>query len=150
MVDILQVLEGAAYVGFIAGAIFAVLELRPMSRDRRTEMMLRSAEFFCAREFEEATVNGVKANFEPGKCSDVDMKMIADYWDYLGAMVRMKLVDYRTATQILNFEGVWEWMKPWIDTWEERVGKGRFEDFEWMASEQRRRRLAVEQKGKGS
>lgn len=142
MVDLLQVLEGATYAAFIVGAIVAVFELRAMSRDRKTEMMFRNREFFCSREFEEATVNAVKGNFEPGKVSDVDMKMVADYWDYMATMVRRKLVDFDTATQLLSYDRVWDWIKPWVLTWEDRVGKGRYEDFEWMANEEHRRRHA--------
>ena len=148
VVDILPYLEGAAYVGFIAGATFAVLELRTMSRDRKIELMLRQTEFFCSRDFEEATVNAVKGNFEPGKISDVDMKMLADYWDSMAEMMRMKLVSSDVVN--LNYESVWEWMRPWLATWEERVGEGRFENFEWMAHQQCKERLAAEQKAKAA
>ena len=148
MVDILQVLEGLAYVGFIAGAVFAVIELRTMSQDRRIELVLRENEFFCSREFEEATVNAVKGNFEPGKVSDVDMKMLADYWDSMTEMIKMKLVSRDDVS--LNFADVWEWSKPWVRTWEERVGEGRFENFEWMAQKEREERLAAEQKAKAA
>ena len=44
MVDLMHVLEGLAYVGFIAGAFFAVVELRTMSRDRKIESKLRETE----------------------------------------------------------------------------------------------------------
>ena len=147
MVDVLQVLEGATYAAFIVGAIVAVFELRTMSRDRKLELKLRQTEFFCSREFEEATVNAVVGKFEPGKVSDVDMKMLADYWDFSAEMTRMRLVTDEEAGLI--WEEVWEWMRPWIATWEERVGKGRFEDFEWMANQARKERLAAEQKTKG-
>ena len=40
VVDVLQVLEGLAHVGFIAGAIFAVLELRGISRERRANTVV--------------------------------------------------------------------------------------------------------------
>ena len=56
MVDILQVLEGAAYVGFIAGAIFAVMELRTLSKDRKTELTMRMNEHWASKDFEEAFI----------------------------------------------------------------------------------------------
>lgn len=40
MVDLIQVLEGAAYVGFILGAVFAVLELRGIGRERRVSIVV--------------------------------------------------------------------------------------------------------------
>ena len=148
VVDILQILEGATYAAFIVGAIVAVFELRTMSRDRKLELKLRETEFFCSREFEEATVNAVKGNFEPGKVSDVDMKMLADYWDSMAEMIRARLVTAEEAG--LMYEEAWEWMKPWMATWEERVGEGRFEDFEWMANQARKKRLAAEKKAKAA
>lgn len=143
-----MVLQGAAFVGVIAGAVFTIIELRTMSRDRKVELKLRQTEFFCSREFEEATVNAVMGKFEPGKVSDVDMKMVADYWDFMAEMIKTKLV--RSDQVPLNYEVVWEWMRPWMATWEERVGTGRFEMFEWMANQARKERLAAEQKAKAA
>ena len=150
MVDLLQVLEGLAYVGFIAGAIFAVYELQSIKKDRRSEIMLRSMEMFCSHDFEVAAVNAVKADFEPGKVSDVDAKSIADYFEFLGGMARKKLADKDVVLTIMSFEGMWETMHPWILHWEKLVGEGRFPDFEWMAGEERRDRLAREQKAKAA
>ena len=134
MVDVLQYLEGATYAAFIVGALVAVYELRAMSRDRRIELKLREIEFFCSREFEEATVNAVKGNFEPGKVSDVDMKMLADYWDGMAEMVRTKLIAREDVG--LDFASVWEAARPWTKSWEDLVGEGRFGDWERIARQE--------------
>ena len=150
MVDILQVLEGATYAAFIVGAIVAVFELRSISRDRRAELLIRSQEMFCSRDMEQAAVNAVIADMQPGKVADVDAKMIADYFEFLGAMARTKLGDKDIVGYIMSHEAMWEWMHPWILSWEERVGEGRFPNFEWMANEERKKRLAAEQRAKAA
>jgi hypothetical protein len=64
VVDLLLVLEGAAYVGFIVGAIFAVYELRSASKDRKTDMMMRINEWWCRPEWAEPLAKLWKTDFK--------------------------------------------------------------------------------------
>ncbi len=159
MVDILQVLEGAAYVGFIAGAIFAVLELRTMSRDRRTELSLRMTEYMCSREFEEATAIFMKAKFKTAQeaeeqCSLAVLLMVADYCESIGYMARKKLVPMDIILETIPIEYCWDKIKIWAHDDESadpaRANYGAaYQSFEWLANEDRKRRQAEEQKAKG-
>jgi hypothetical protein len=98
VVDIPQVLEGAAYVGFIVGAIFAVLELHSISKDRKTDLMLRINEFWGRPEWYEAITRINKANFKDAKeaedqCSEVSLMMVTDHLDGMASLARQKAID---------------------------------------------------------
>lgn len=146
MADLVYVLDVAVNVSVILAAVFALYQLWALVRNRRSELVLRTLGFFCSREFEQATVNAVNSGFDPEKCSDVDMKMIADYWDWMALMAKRNLVNVHLLDEMLNYEGVWESMKPWVRKWEARTYRGRFSQFEWMAGDQRRRRLLAEKR----
>jgi len=160
-VDFLQVLEGAAYVGFIFGAIFAVLELRTMSKDRKTELIMRTNEFMCTREWTEATAKFMKARFQTPEeaekqCSLPILLMIADYCEGIGTLAQRGLVPKDVVIDILPIEYVWDKIKVWArapadldDPMREKYGSP-YPSFEWLANEDRKRRLATEQKSKGS
>ena len=141
MVDLAYVLDVAVDVSIILAAVFALYQLWALVRTRRSDLLLRTLAFFCSREFEQAAVNAVKSGFDPEKCSDVEMKMLADYWDWMALMGKRNLVNIDLLDDMLNFESTWESMKPWVRKWEERTYRGRFSQFEWMADDQRRRRL---------
>ena len=150
MVDILQVLEGAAYLGFIAGAIFAVYELRDMKKSRDFDLMMRLNESWLNRDFVEATVKVMRADFATAKeaeeqCSAVTLKLVADYFDSYATLIRSGLAD--AARVPLAFETCYGKLEPWIVGWEETV-PGRYDDLRWIANEQRNERLAAEQKEK--
>jgi len=149
VVDMLQVLEGAAYVGFIAGAIFAVMELRDMSRDRKLELMQRMNDVWCTPTFEEATIKLMRSDFKTlqeaeEKIPVVMLKLVADYFDHAASLARYGFIDKKLMADVLAYETCYDKMKPWIDGWEELVGYGRYEDFRWMANEERERRLATD------
>jgi hypothetical protein len=119
VVDILQVLEGAAYVGFIAGAIFAVLELRDLKRDRRLELVTQAAMHWTTREFEDAFSKIWRADATDAKglekqVSFVDLSLIADFHAAVGRLATEGLVDARALTGYFPFSYTWNKMKPWI------------------------------------
>jgi hypothetical protein len=158
VVDILPYLEAAAYIGFIAGAIFAVLELRGLKQDRSTELVMRMNEFTCSRDFEDTIARFMKARFKTAKeaeeqLSTADLMMIADYFDGIGYLAKRKLIPADIIVGILPSDYVWDKIKPWADEEEvddpERVKYGSSYPYaKWLAEETRRRRLADEQKGK--
>jgi len=149
VVDILQVLEGAAYVGFIAGAIFAVLELRTISKDRKTDLLVHIAEHWSSREFVEAIASYAEGDFHSAEtaektCPRVHLMMMSEYFDSMATLARKKAVSFDLMAGLLDFEGVWGRMKPWCLHMREKTNPSEFKDFEWMANECRKRRLAKE------
>ncbi len=161
VVDILQVLEGATYAAFIVGAIVAVYELRTMTRDRKTEILMRATEFTSTLEFETAGAKFMRARFRTPEeaeeqCSVPVLMMIADYNENLGVLVQRGLVPKDVVMDILNFEYVWDKIKVWAraplsESADPNVDNYRpsYPAFEWLAAEQKKRRVAVEQKEKG-
>ena len=153
MVDILQVLEGLAYAGFIAGAIFAVVELRTISRDRKTELLMRSAEFGCTLEFETASAKLIKARFKTPEEAEEQLSlpvllMLCDYCETIGTLAQRKLVPKNVALDIYPFEYIWDKVKVWadassdIDDPERDKYGSTYPSFRWLAGEARKRRLA--------
>ena len=148
MVDILLVLEGAAYVGFIAGAIFAVLEVRSISKDRKLELIMRLSEKWNSREFTEAMVNWVQADFQSAEtaektCPKADLVMIVEYFNWVASLARSKLVSEDFVSNEFDFEFVWTRTNPWSHHWREQTAPGQLDDFEWMAKKQRMERQAT-------
>ena len=138
MVDILQVLEGLAYVGFIAGAVFAVYEIRSISQDRKIELLMRLSERWNSREFTEAMVNWVQADFQSAEtaertCPKVDLVMAAEYFDWVASLVKNKLVSEDFISGAYDFEFAWTRMKPWCLHWREQTAPNQLDAFEWMA-----------------
>ena len=154
MVDVLQVLEGLAYVGFIAGAIFAVYELRSASKDRKTDMMMRINEWWCRPEWAEAITKMWKTDFSDDKEAEKQIPewwllMFSDYFDGVAALARYRLFDIKFIEDNFAFEMAWNKLKPWAVPFRERQNNPiRFGDFEWMANRERTLRLAAEQKAK--
>jgi len=153
VVDILQVLEGATYVGFVASAIFAVLELRSMARDRRTELALRMTEYWCSLEFQEAAAKFLKARFTSAKeaeeqCSLPALLMAAGFFEKIGYMARKKLVPMDMVLETMPVEYCWEKTKIWAldkeldDPERARYPRATYPNFEWLAKEDRKKRLA--------
>ncbi len=154
-------LEGLAYVGFIAGAIFAVLELRTMSKDRKTELVMRVSEFMCTLEFEQAAAKFMKARFKTPEEAEEQVSlpvlmMIADYCEGIGNLAQRGLVPKDVVFDLFPIEYVWSKLKVWAkassdidDPDRDKYGTA-YPSFEWLAGEDRKRRLAQEQKAKAT
>jgi len=120
VVDLMQVLEGLAYVGFIAGAIFAVLELRGFRQDRSTELVMRMNEFMCSRDFAEMTARFMKARFKTAKeaeeqLSMADLLMAADYFEGVGYLAKRRLIPTKIIVDTLPSDYAWDKIKPWAE-----------------------------------
>ncbi len=117
--DMLQVLEGAAYVGFIAGAIFAVIELRAIKKDRRLEFWLRLSERLSDRDFVEAycrivRAKGTTAQELEDEISYSGLRMVTDYSEFIAMLGRLGLIDRKELTDILDFNDIWKKVQPWV------------------------------------
>ena len=151
VVDMLQVLEGLAYVGFIAGAIFAVWELRTMSRDRQTEFILRVNEFWSTKDFQDAYAKVQQLNSQDPKeieeiCTRQSLNIVAGYLDGVGDLARRKLLKKDLVLDVAAWDILWNRLLPWIDSERNRSGNVlAFYGFEYVADESRKWRVAWEQ-----
>jgi hypothetical protein len=144
VVDILQVLEGAAYVGFIAGAIFAVMELRTLSRDRKTEVVMRMNEYWASKDFEEAFIKIRELDSEDPrqmeeKCTKQSLWMVVDYLDGIGVLAEDGLLDKKYVINMIAWELIWDRLEPWVIDMRKKVGNPELATgFQYAAKEARR------------
>jgi len=127
VVDPMQVLEAATYAAFIAGAMFAVIELRDLKRDRRLGLLMQACIHGTTREFEDALSKVWRADASDAKglekqVSPVDLFMIADFFVSVAHFGQEGLIDRRTLTGFFPFSYLWNKMKLWVIA--ERVAAG--------------------------
>jgi len=118
MVDASLVLDAIVAVSIAMGAIFAVLELRGMARDRRTHLVLDIFAYVGTLEYSEQWAKIMNAEFKTAeeaeeKCSFVTMSMIARYYEGVGLLIRRGLVDADLVFESLPIDLLWNKMKPW-------------------------------------
>ena len=149
MVDILLVLEGAAYVGFIAGAIFAVWELRTMSRDRQTEFIMRVNEHWTTKDFQDAwiRIRGISSK-DPNEieqvCTRQSLDMAVTYLDGLGTLSQRNLLKKELVLDLMAWDLIWDQVEPWITTERARLVNPLYAyGFEFCADEARRWRAGL-------
>jgi hypothetical protein len=138
VVDVLQVLEGLAYVGFIAGAIFAVIELRGIGKDRRVGIVVNMFSSFIATDMTEAYSKIITGDFQSAaemeqKCSHSSLARIAGFFEGVGYLSRKRLVDPKVVMDFLPIVAVWRKMKLWVMFDRERTSPSQWTEFEYLA-----------------
>ena len=140
MVDLMQVLEGATYAAFIAGAIFAVIELRSMKSDRKTELILRINEYFSSKDFEETMFKVREIDTKDPreieeKVGRVAIFALVDYLDGISALAQFKLLDVKFLCYQFTWTGTWNRLEPYIKHMRQYSLRYWGSGFEWMAAE---------------
>ena len=141
MADALQLLQAAAFISVILGAVFAIYNLRGFARDRRTRLVLDVFSHASTMEFSEQFAKIIDADFKNGKeaeekCSLVTLSMIARYCEGVGMLIQRGLVDADLSFELLPFDILWEKMKPWCLEKREMYGPTIYEYFEYAAERQ--------------
>jgi len=150
MVDASLVLDAIVAVSIAAGALFAVVQLREMARDRRTELMLRFADIWLTPEFEGVVSKLVLAKFNNREeaekaCPREGLVFVGDYFETISQYVKYGLLDRDYVLHIYPVEWFWEKLKPWIVDMRSATGiEGMHHTFEWLAGEDRKMRIAEE------
>ena len=154
MVDLLQVLEGATYTAFIAGAIFAVFELRSIKSDRKTELIMRVTEYLSDKELQETmakvreinTKDPLQIEAEVGKDA---IFALVDYLDGISSLAQFKLLDVKFLCYQFTWAGTWNRLEPYVKHMRPRSLKYWGSGFEWMAKEDMKwiKRLGMEVMG---
>ena len=141
VVELLQVLEGATYMAFIAGAIFAVIELRSMNKDRETDFLMRMNDFWSSRDFEETRVKvmDLPVTDDPRQIEDkvgrVALFSYIDYFEGIAMMAQNKSLKLGFVLGLAEWFALWEKLDPWVLN-ERQKGSGAFAGgFEWLVEE---------------
>jgi len=120
VVDILQVLEGATYGAFIAGAIFAVIEMRSMNKDRETDFLMRFNEYWSSRDFMDThiKVRELPVTDDPrvieGKVGKVALFRYVEYLEGIAMLVQNKSLKLSFVLDLAEWFGPWEKLEPWV------------------------------------
>jgi len=149
VVDILQMLEGATYAAFIVGALVAVYELRTMSRDRKTQLVMSVWTAFNDSDFAEAHARIDMTETKDSKtieerCQRADISKVMEFYEGLGLLVRKRLVDPELVLEMCYPRLMWAKLKPWVDEERGRITPFVGEHFEYLAqldTEYKMRRL---------
>ena len=152
MVDASLVLDAIVAVSIAAGAVFAVIELRGMARDRRTRLVLDVFSHLGTLEFSEQFAKILNAEFKDAKeaeekCSIVALSMVARYYEGIGLLIKRGLVDPDLIFESLPFDIMWNKMKPWCLEKRRALGPDMYVHFENAAA--REKAYAAEKKRKG-
>jgi len=141
VVDLLQVLEGATYAAFIAGAIFAVIELRSINKDRETDFLMRLNDFWSSRDFEETRVKvkDLPETDDPRQIEDtvgrVALFSYVDYFDGIAGMAENKSLKLDFVINLAEWFGMWEKLEPWVLNERQKGYKHFAASFEWLVEE---------------
>lgn len=137
--DLIEMLQVATYIAFIAGAIFAVVELRDYKRERQMEILMRIAEHVNTREFQDAMMKMAKANAENPKelekqVSASDLNMIANYFEHVAWLGTTGIVDRKMIIRFYPWQYFWQRLQPWIEPMRKEFdAEMLYEDIEKMA-----------------
>jgi hypothetical protein len=138
MVDASLVLDTIVAVSIAAGAVFAVAELRGMSRDRRTRLAFDIFAHVGTLEYSEQFAKILRSDFKDAKeaeekCSVVALSMVARYFEGVAMMLRRGLVDSDLIFESLPYHIMWTRMKPWCLEIRRTLGPDMYVHFEWAA-----------------
>jgi len=153
MVDLMQVLQGLAYVGLIAGTAFTLWQLYEMRRDRGTHLVLSIVNTVTSRDTqelgrkvfdnEETDANGIEE-----ACGRTALYSVGSFIDDIGYLVRRRMVDRECALETIAFADAWDKMKPWILREREKRGFAQlFHNMEYVAQLQREDKAKKEERG---
>jgi hypothetical protein len=137
MIDLLSVLNGVAALSIALGAVFAVLQLRGIQRDRSTQLVITLFSQFLS-ELSEAQSVLFSEEFKDvadmrKKCSEEGLVKLAGFYEGVGFLVSRGLVDARVVVEFLPVRPTWERMKPWVLQYREK-GPAWWTNFEFLAN----------------
>jgi len=119
VVDASLVLDAIVAVSIAAGALFAVMELRDLKRDRRLGLLMQACMHGTTREFEDTVSKIWRTDASDAKglekqVSSAELYMVSDFLVSIAHFGQEGLVDTRTLTGFFPFSYMWNKMKPWV------------------------------------
>lgn len=139
MIDVSLILNAVVAVSIGLGAIFAVIQLRELARERKTELVISLFSQYISQLAEPYSVLFSEefadvAEMEK-KCSFAGLFKLASYYEAVGLMVKRELVDVQLVMDYLPIADVWEKMKPWALRYREKTKHPSYwEYFEYLAN----------------
>ena len=151
MVDASLVLDAIVAVSIAAGALFAVSELRDMSRARRTELVTHIMQYVNNPEFMNTYFKVWRAEIKDAKeaeraCSVGELGALTSFFETLGFLVRNKDVDAKPVLILLGpmTTNMWDKLRPWTLERRKDFAPKVLVYFEWLANEVRRNQEQIQ------
>jgi hypothetical protein len=121
MDDISLIATIVTTVSIVIGVIFALLELRHLTRTRRTEIIMKIYEQFGSSEIVEAVFKIGAAEFEnfedyAKKYGLIEVTKVAVLFEGVGVLLEQNLIDIKLVDRLFGptLNSLWERMKPVI------------------------------------
>jgi len=146
MLDIPSISAIIAATSVTVGAFFAVLELRNLARQRRTEFLYKLQSSLIDKEYRKAW-----AKIRDSKCADYDdcvkkceyeFELVIAFYETLGILLSRKLIDIQLLTDIFGTSIIrlWERSRHYIDGARKEVNEPRlYWGFEFLYTEIQKR-----------
>ena len=141
-VDIQTVSIAIASAGVFAAAIYYIFQLRHQTKMRQTELVMRLSSHFGSKEFQEAWLKVIGAEFKDY------MVEVGIFFEDIGILLHRKLIDRGLVDDLFRYSirTSWEKMKPLIEgIRKQRNAPYAFAYFEYLYNEMRKteRRLPI-------
>jgi hypothetical protein len=160
IIDIQTISIVIASASVIGSSVYYMLETRHQRRTRQTESIIRLSPWFSmdAKEIQEAISNVCSVEYTDykeylakyaGKPEQTSLKLLGNYFEGIGLLVYMKLVEIDI---VFNFwgdiaESVWDDNKELIDSMRKDSGTPfTFQYWEFLVKEFKKRKIALNKK----
>jgi len=151
MVDIQTISIAIASAGVFAAAIYYIFQIRHQTRIRQTDLLVRLCSVWQTKDWLEAwsVVDGSRygqTTIDIDKVvadhRDVELNEVALFFDEIGVLLQMKLVDIELVDRLLHRHAIrtWEKMKPVTELYRKtrndpKIAAG----FEYLYNEMKKR-----------
>jgi len=151
MLDIPSITGIVAAVGVIVGVVFAVLELRNITRTRQTDLVMRLHSRFGTREFTESweRIMGREAedfNEYVKKHGLSELIQVGSFFDGIGILLHRKLIDIDLAGELFSesIKLIWERIKPIMEGARKQLNQPQWARwFEYLYNEMQKREQQI-------
>jgi hypothetical protein len=153
VVDIQTISIAIASASVVAGVVYYAFQVRHQTKIRQTDLVIRLSSYVVRRDFLEAVVDILDAEFEdygdfvrkygkPFSKKQIPMSflMVGNFCEQLGVLFRNKLIDISLISQLFTVPALWKKMRPIIEgIRKEEHNQGYYEWFENLYRELKKR-----------
>jgi hypothetical protein len=151
MVDITEISAVVAAAGVLVGVVYYILDMRNQSRMRQTDLLVGLCSVFQTKDWLEAwsVIDGSRygqTTIDIDKIvadhRDVELNEVALFFDEIGVLLQMRLVDIELVEKLLHghIKRTWEKLKPAIELYRKARNDPKLvEGFEYLYNEMKKR-----------
>jgi hypothetical protein len=158
MLDIPSISAVVAAAGVIVGVTLAYLEIRTLSKQRQTDLVMRLYSTFGSKEFLEARKTVIDLKFEDysdyvkkyGRFGRFEaVSEVCMFFEGIGVLLHRKLIDISLIDDLfspISIKIIWEKMKPVVEGWRNQFNEpNTLEWFENLYNEMQKKGHRLQQ-----